>query len=260
VEAAQHPGSLPACLDASQAVRIQRFVAGSFAGLAFVGPNLLLIWGLVKCWSNARRRRVLLVCVVAGLTFQLLIVGWIGTRGLRQLSPEFQQAIEVPTTAAIVLAAAMVVVATATFAWRLLAKAAHVEGTEPSDAPNLFFYERWQASLLLGAMAMMPVAATLVDTIQSNLSRTIFPFPLWEELLYSLSFPAELLCLAVAIGGFALAVVYWRRRREIVADVLPRIDPAEFAVTAVSLCIFVATAAPILAVAGFSYWFVGIDR
>jgi len=61
---------------------------------------------------------------------------------------------------------------------------------------------------------------------------------------------------AAAIGGFALAWLRWRAKGDPIGDSLPSVNPLQLAVTFCALAVSIIAAAPILAAASFSYWFI----
>ena len=237
-------------------VRADRFMVGSFAALPLAIANLLLIGGLVKWWNTPRRRRMFMVALAVGLTTQCCLAGWIMGPGFWQLSPWFFEVLEVPPLAAIVVVAAMILLAVGAFTWRLFAAPAPVDPLQQPPERKLYFHENWFASLLLGAVATTCLVGQLAREILAVWRRSLSVTEHLELIVYDLIYPAtQFLWLAAAIGGFALAWVRWRRRKQPIADVLPCVNPALFTVTMVSSMILVVASAPIIAAASFCFWF-----
>ena len=256
VEGAWPPSWLPPDIPFSTAVRIHRFTVGSLAGLALVIANVVLIAGIVKCWEKPRLRWTLAIGLAVGLAAQGWVAAWIGVNGLRQLSPQFQEAIDVPAAVMIVVAW-MILLASCAFTWRELGTAPASAHSQPVRERQSFFHESWLGSLLLGfAAATQAVYATisLVSAwTRSGLKVSINP----ELIVYALkSEPAQIISIAAAIGGFALAVSRWRRRNDLIIDTLPCIAPAQLGLTMLGILILVVTSAPIIAAVSFSYWFI----
>ncbi len=272
VEAYLPQGSWPPEINVSTALRAQRFMLASAAGLPFVLANLMLVGGLVKWWNMPRRRWVFAISLAAGLAGECSIATWLAVRGVRQLSPPYQEAIQIPR-AAILDAASMVLLAAGGFTWRLLAGRSLEDGVSLTPNRPLFFHESWLGGLAVGAVALALVVNTVTDNPVSSSSastaRNRFPPPNpffslnpfstlaidWQTLFYSCTNrPAQLIALAAVLGGLALAWFRWRRRREPIVDVLPSVDPVLFGVTMTSLLLMLVAAAPIIAAASFSYW------
>ncbi len=151
----------------------------------------------------------------------------------------------------------MIVLAVAAFSWRLLAMPAPVDRSIEVRERKSHFHENWAGGLSLGLVATVSVVNTFVSEL---VAATRGPFPGsidWPTVVYSVSFrPAQLIWLAAALGGFALASLRWRQRLECECDVLPRVDGALFAIIMVSLLVFFVASAPILGATSFSCWFV----
>jgi hypothetical protein len=77
--------------------------------------------------------------------------------------------------------------------------------------------------------------------------------------VYEVTHPAAtFIWLAAVLGGFALAWVHWRRRNMPPSNLVPAVNPAEFGVLMAGMLIAVVASAPIVAAAGFCYWFLDV--
>jgi hypothetical protein len=257
VEMSRPPAWLPQEIDANNVVRIHHFALGSLGGFLLVVGNSLLIGSLVKWWHKPRGRWMLTISLAAGLAAECWCARWIGVHGVRQLSPSFQEALRVPPFAAIIVVATMIVLAVAAFSWRTLAMAAPVDNSSQVPERAWYFHENWLGGLSLGLVAMASAVNTLISEQIASARAPFSTRTIWLTFVYGETlYPGQLICLAAAIGGFALAWLRWRRRRESVCNVLPCIDPALFAVSMSGLSVFLVVSAPILAAASFSCWFV----
>lgn len=258
VEMAEPPRFLPPEMNVSTAVRIHRFTLFSFAGLPLVIANLLLIGGLLKFWNKPHCRSMLMILLAAGLAANVWLARWIAVQGIRQLSPSFQEAIQVPPLAGITVIASMILLTVGAFSWRCLAKPAPVDHSPHVSDRTLYFHENWLGGLLLGVVAVISVVNTLISSITTSLNSPYSSNTIdWETFVYGLTnYPTQFIWLAAAIGGFAMAWFRWRGRKEPVGANLPCVNPAQFAVTLASLLIVVVAGAPVLAAVSFSYWFV----
>lgn len=255
VEAAQPSHFLSPELNESTFLRMQRFAAGGVIGLSLAVANVLLIAALVAWWRKARLRLPLLVLLTAGLAAEGAAAVWIGGPGLRQLSPPMQEAVRFPPLAPALLGGTMVGLAAGAFAWRLLAKPASLDASVPVVARPSYLHEHWLGCLLLGIVAAAGTAiATIILVNEPPAWHTRFD---WQWVTYALIYrPAAYIWLAAIIGGFALAWVHWNRRKQPAEELLPSVDPAQFAVLMASLLIAVIAAAPIVAAVSVSYWFI----
>ncbi len=258
VEAAWPPSWLPPDIHFNNTVRIHRFTFGSLAGLPLVIANVVLIAGIVNCWNQSRLRWMLAIVLSFGLAAQSWVAWWIGVKGLRQLSPAFQDAVEVPPAAVVFVVGLMVLLAVATFTWRLMAKAPAIDNARRVGERAPFLHEDWVGSLLLGLAATAQTAFGVINVVSASNSLWGGRVPInLESIFYFLtSEPAQIISIAAAIGGFALAWSRWRRRNEPIVDTLPCIAPAQFGLTALGILILVVTSAPIIAAVSFSYWFI----
>jgi hypothetical protein len=261
VEAAWPPRLLPPEMNVSSAVRAHRFALGSFTGLSLVIVNLLLIASLVWWWNKPRVRSMLVISLAAGLLGECWVAHWIGVQGLRQLSPPFQEAVQVPSLAALALVASMTLLAVGAFWWRTLAKQASLDHALVMPERMLFFHEHWLGSILLGVVAIFHLVGTLIGnviaTLNSPMSRATFD---WQWFVFNVTnYPTELIWLAATIGGFGQAWFRWQRKTESLGGTLPSINPAQFTAAMLALLIVVVASAPIVAAVSFSYWFVEFD-
>jgi hypothetical protein len=254
VEMADSPRFLPPEMNVSSAVRIQRFTGASLAGLLLVIANLLLITALTKWWNKPRLRWPLIVVLALGLVVQSEVVWWIAVQGIRQLSPPFQGTMVLPSWNCFVVVGLMILLAVAVFSWRILAKPTPTIYSLQAPKRKLFFHERWSGCLSLGLVALIWVAYSIVHYIRiaHNLSFS----DCWQMVAYGFTYPEQSIWLAAAVGGLALAWARFRNWARPVTNVLPSINPLQFAVTMVSLTIIVVTGAAILAAASFSFWLV----
>jgi hypothetical protein len=257
VESAQPPGWLPRDVDMNTTVRTHRFATASFAGVPLLVASLLLMTGLVGWWQKPRLRWLMAICLGTSLAAECSLACWFAIEGLWQLSPPFQQAIQIPPVAA-VLIAAMVLFSVGAFSWRMFAQAAPFAPPSEVAVRKPFFHEHWLASLLLGLVAVGEVANSIIVQAIAVANSPIAGLSLdWQTLVQCVTqYPTQLIPLAATIGGFALAWTRWRRRNVPLDAGLPCIDPAIFATTMASLLIFAVASAPLVAAAGFSYWFV----
>ena len=255
VEAAQSPKSLPPEMAVSGVLRMQRFALGGIVGLSIVVVNAGLIAALVIWWNRPRPRWTLLILLAVGLAAECGCAGWIAGPGLRQLSPPMQEAVRFPPLRHALLATTMALLAVAVFSWRMLAKAVPVDRSSQSLARPFYLHERWLGCLLLGVVAASEAAMLVVAFVSESLGwGGSFD---WELIGFGLTYrPANFIWLAAAAAGFSLAWIHWRRRNQPFEDLLPCVNPAQFAVLTFSMLIAVVASAPILAAVSFSYWFV----
>ena len=263
-EVAQSPRHMSQDDNVSNSVRVHRFVLTSAGGVLVVIANLLLVTALVKWWNRPRCRRILLLALAFGLTMESWLASWVGNHGIRQLSPSIYDAIHVGPPVAVVVAATLLILAVGAFSWRLLATPATENRSAQVPGRPVYFHENWLSSLLLGVVATtymvntaVNIAVVLFNPIVSTRGRLPPPRVDWEIVFYVLTHrPAQLLGLAAALGGFTVTWLRWRWKTEPVDDNIPCVNPAQFAVTMVSLLTIAVAGAPIIAAAGFSYWFV----
>ena len=249
---------MPPELNVSNSVRVHRFTQASFAGLALLILNLLLIAGLAKWWNQRRWRWTLLLLLTGGLAAEGWFSGQIVFRGVRQLSPEMAEAIVVSPVVVIVVALMILVAGTAVL-WSSLAETINCDRSIVPEHRRCFFHESWLGSLLLGVSAATAVIGQWIIDFQEVLPHYK---PLdFQVIAFVLTLhPASGIGLAAALGGLALAWIRRRKRDDLIADVLPQINPASFIVTLLSLMVAVIVGAPILAAASFSYWFVRFGK
>ena len=260
IELYQPPRLMPPEFNVSNSVRVHRFTQASFAGLALLMLNLLLIVGLAKWWNQQRWRWVLLLLLAGGLAAETWFSGQIVFRGVRPLSPAMADGIVISPVAIIVVALMILVAATAVL-WSSHLQPISRDQSIGTEQRYCFFHESWFGSLLLGICAATAVIGQWINDF-----REVLPIYKSKSLDFQLMVniltlhPATGIGLAAAIGGLALAWIRRRRRGELIADVLPQINPASFIVTLLSLMVAVIVGAPILAAASFSYWFVRFGK
>ena len=256
----QPPRFMPPELNVSNSVRVHHFSRASFAGLALLLLNLLLITGLAKSWNQRNWRWTLLLLLTGGLVAEGWFSSQIVFRRVRQLSPEMAEAITVSPSVVIIVALMILVAATAVV-WSSLAETVSCDRSIAPEHRRRFFHESWLGSLLLGVSAATAVIAQWIIDFQEVLPHyKSKPLDLQLIAFILTLHPATGIGLAAAIGGLALAWIRLRKPDELISDVLPQINPASFLVTLLSLMIAVILGAPILAAASFSYWFVRFGK
>jgi hypothetical protein len=260
VELYQPPRLMPPEFNVSNSVRVHRFTQASFAGLALLMLNLLLIAGLAKWWNQRRWRWVLLMLLAGGLGAETWFSSQIVFRGVRPLSPAMADGIVISPVAVIVVAL-MILLAGKAVLW---SSQIHPISRDPSIGTEhryCFFHESCLGSLSLGVCAATAVIGQWINDF-----REVLPIYKSKSLDFQLLVniltlhPATGIGLAATIGGLALAWIRRRKRDELLADLLPEINPSPFFVTLSSLMIAVIAGAPILAAASFSFWFVRFGR
>lgn len=264
IELAQPAKLLPPELNVSNAVRVRHFTLTSLAGLAVLITNLLLIAGLTKAWERRWRRWVLLALLAIGLPSEIWISSELAGRDIWRLSPAMAEAIRVPPTV-IALVAGLVLVSALAMLWPILAQPVPADPSARSNDRRGWFYESWLGSLAIGACATAAVVGQWINDLQllftSSYWRTA-PRPLDFQNIVSIvtQHPSTAIGVAAAIGGFALAWIRWRHKDEPMRDGLPSVNPVQLAVTFFGLVIAIIAAAPILAAASFSYWFIRFGK
>jgi hypothetical protein len=257
VEATWPPSWLPPDIHLDSSVRIHYFAVGSLAGLPLLVANVALVAVTVWLWRKPGLRWMLTILLSMGLAAQCWVAWWIGAKGLRQLSPELQESVDIPSVSVMLVVSLMVVLAVAAFTWRLLAKAPPPEDRCRMGQRTQYFHENWLGGLLLGLGASAQIAYGLMSVLlryEKSLRRSL---PIDFETIYYLltSEPAQIISIAAVIGGFALSCSRWQRRNEPVVDALPCVSATQFALITLGNLILVVTSAPIIAAVSFSYWF-----
>ncbi len=235
----QPPRFMPPELNVSNSVRVHHFSRASFAGLALLLLNLLLITGLAKSWNQRNWRWTLLLLLTGGLVAEGWFSSQIVFRRVRQLSPEMAEAITVSPSVVIIVALMILVAATAVV-WSSLAETVSCDRSIAPEHRRRFFHESWLGSLLLGVSAATAVIAQWIIDFQEVLPHyKSKPLDLQLIAFILTLHPATGIGLAAAIGGLALAWIRLRKPDELISDVLPQINPASFLVTLLSLMIAV---------------------
>ncbi len=242
VEMAQSAWLLPPELNISSAIRLHRFTVGSFAGLLFVSTSLLMICSVVKWWHKSFCRWILMICLAGSVAAECWVARWIAVRGLRQLSPPLHEALKAPPLATSVIVALMTALAAGAFCWRLLARPGRDDLLLVPERP-LFFYQSWFAGLLLALIATTHIVTGLIDYFD-DIASWWSPSD-WTWLIEGLIFRStQFIWLAAILCGLSAAWMNWRRRKVLVTDTVPCVDPALYALTMLSVTIVVVAAHP----------------
>jgi hypothetical protein len=255
IELAQPAKLLPAEMNISTALRIQHFALVSFAGLLLLALNLLLLSALTTYWNLRRMRLPLVLAVIVGAGLQVAIVYWFVAVGVRQLLPPMAQAFQLWPSTTVILVVLLITSASATFAWRLLAKPSFVEHSLAVTSAKGCIHKSWLAAFVLSLMAVAHLGFLLIVSIKAALNPS-FNIPAWQLLLYGLMYPAEFIWFAATIGVAAIAWKRFQSKDASLPNVLPTIDTLQFTVVTLDLIILLLTGAVVLATVSFSCWFV----
>jgi hypothetical protein len=220
------------------------FALGSYAGLPLIAMHLILLGGLVYRWHDPRWRAVLLAGLTIALIGETFLLWWLAGPGLEQLTPYYRQTLRIPPWPLATVGLALVLLGSLMLAWRMLSGRAFIIDTPVPETQQCWFHEHWSSGLFVAVVALFGIATFAVQVVLT--------YDTLDIAYAAVQYPTNFIWFAALISGLGTFRQRFRTRREPQQRVLPRVSPAQFAVTFVGLVALLLVSAPILVASTFS--------